>query len=185
MTETAVAAPRPRQWLPFLVALDTVLVAAVLVVAMVVTRPAAPAAPGTATSPGSTATGVAAPGPTPVPSASPGPPRFRLPSGNIACDMEVGGVTCTIASITFEPPAVQGCTGTVGHTVRLSPDGVAAPCVEGPRPGVAGQDVPVLFYGAATTVGDYTCTSATDGVTCTDAEGTGFRLARASLTLLR
>ncbi len=183
MTETAVVAPRPRQWLPFLVALDTVLVAAVLVVAMVVTRPAAPAAPGTATSPGSTA--VAAPGPTPAPSASPGPPRFRLPSGNIACDMTTGGVTCTIASITFEPPAVQGCTGTVGHTVRLGPDGVAVPCVEGPPPTVAGEDVPVLFYGAATTVGDYTCTSATDGVTCTDAGGAGFRLARASLTMLR
>lgn len=183
MTQTAAAVPRPRRWLPFLVALDTVLVAVVLVLAVVVTRPDA-ATPGAgATSPGATGTGSAG-GSTPSATPTPGPPRFRLPSGNIACDMSSDGVTCTIASITYTPPAVEGCGGTVGHTVVLDESGVDVPCVDGAPPGVAGEDVPVLFYGSSSRVGGYTCTSATNGVTCTDAAGTGFRLARASLTTL-
>ena len=52
----------------------------------------------------------------------------------------------------------------------------------GARP--AGEDVPTLPYGSSSTLGGRTCTSATDGVTCTDARGVGFRLARESLTLL-
>ena len=79
---------------------------------------------------------------------------------------------------------VPGCTGVVGHTVVLDADGVHVPCVEGTPPAVAGDDVPELFYGATSTVGPYTCGSATDGVTCTDAKGVGFKLARASLTTL-
>ncbi|MBN9327670.1 MAG: hypothetical protein J0I87_12260, partial [Cellulomonas sp.] len=51
-------------------------------------------------------------------------------------------------------------------------------------PGPAGADVPALPYGSSSTLGGRTCTSATDGVTCTDARGVGFRLARESLTLL-
>ena len=177
-------AVRHRPWVPTLVALDAVLVAAVLlVVLLVVVRPggsgspAPPGGSGTVGVPGS-----AAPGPSPTP--TPGPPRFRLPSGNIACEMTTAGVTCTIASATFTPPPAEGCTGTAGHTVVLDSGGVSVPCVDGPAPTVAGDDVPMLFYGATSTVGRYTCTSATNGVTCTDANGVGFRLARASLTTL-
>ena len=72
----------------------------------------------------------------------------------------------------------------VKHTVVLDANGVSEPCVDGPAPSVAGADVPVLPYGATSTLGEYTCTSTTDGVTCTDANGVGFRLARASLTRL-
>lgn len=185
MTETAHAARRSRPWLPFLVALDTVLVAAVLVLAVLLTRPGT-TPPGEA-APGTSPATAVLPTATPTPSATPtpGPPSFRLPSANIACDMTADGVTCTIASITFTPPPVEGCTGTVGHVVTLDADGVAIPCVEDPPPGVAGPDVPVLFYGSSSQVGGYTCTSATNGVTCTDADGTGFRLARGSLTMLR
>ena len=42
----------------------------------------------------------------------------------------------------------------------------------------------MLFYGSTSTVGRYTCTSATNGVTCTDPNGVGFRLAREALTVL-
>lgn len=177
---------RRRSWLPTLVTLDAVLVAAVLVlVLLVVVRPGGPGNPtlpgGTGTAGASVPAG-AAPGPTPTP--TPGPPRFRLPSDNIACTMTADSVTCTIVSATFTPPPVQGCTGSVGHTVVLDGTGVSVPCVAGPAPTPAGSSVPMLFYGSTSTVGRYTCTSATDGVTCTDPKGVGFRLAREALTVL-
>jgi len=106
--------------------------------------------------------------------------QFAMPSGNIACTMSVDGVTCTIASYTYAPPVVAGCTEVTGHVLVLNADGVAFSCVSGPPPAVAGDDVPELAYGKSTTVGDYTCTSATDGVQCVDASGKGFQLARAS-----
>ena len=106
--------------------------------------------------------------------------QFALPSGNIACAMSVDGVTCTIASYTYAPPVVPGCTEVTGHVLVLNSDGVAFDCVSGPPPAVQGDDVPVLEYGATTSVGDYTCRSATDGVQCTDGSGTGFQLARAT-----
>ena len=108
------------------------------------------------------------------------PVTFALPSGNIACTMSVDGVTCSIASYTYAPPVVAGCTEVTGHVIVLNADGVAFDCVSGPPPAVAGDDVPVLEYGLTTSVGDYTCRSATDGVQCTDGSGTGFQLARAS-----
>ncbi|GEL99957.1 DUF6636 domain-containing protein [Cellulomonas terrae] len=120
---------------------------------------------------------------TPTPSSSSTstePVAFALPSGNIACTMSVDGATCTIASFTYAPPVVAGCTEKTGHVIVLNADGVAFDCVSGPPPAVAGEDVPVLEYGLTTSVGEYTCRSATDGVQCTDASGTGFRLARAS-----
>jgi len=106
--------------------------------------------------------------------------QFAMPSGNIACTMSVDGVTCTIASYTYAQPVVAGCTEVTGHVLVLNADGVAFSCVSGPPPAVAGDDVPVLDYGGSTTVGDYTCTSATDGVQCVDESGKGFQLARAS-----
>ncbi len=108
------------------------------------------------------------------------PLEFALPSGNIACQMSVDGVTCTIASYTYAPPVVAGCTEVTGHVLVLNADGVAFDCVSGPPPAAAGADVPVLEYGSSTSVGEYTCRSATDGVQCTDSSGVGFQLARAT-----
>lgn len=172
-------AARRRRLIPRLVALDAVLVAAVLVVVLLVTLPG-----GTPPLPGASGTGTATAGATPTPTATPGPPQFQLPSGNIACDMTAGGVTCTIASETFTPPPVANCEGgSVGHTVVLDAHGVSVPCVRGAPSRVGGQ-VPVLDYGGTSTVGPYTCTSATNGVTCTTAQGVGFRLARQELVTL-
>jgi hypothetical protein len=118
---------------------------------------------------------------TPAAQAGGGPESFRLPSGNIACQMSEQGVTCTIASFTYAPPAVEGCTtGQTGHVLALDAEGVAFDCETGPVPEVAGDDVPTLQYGSSVTAGPYTCTSGTDGVTCTDDAGVGFRLARAT-----
>ena len=111
---------------------------------------------------------------------------FASPTGNIACTMSPDGVTCTIANIRYTVPASEGCTGTTGHVVVLTTaDGVTTPCVDGPGPAVASADTPALDYGRAQTVGPYTCTSASNGMSCVvDATGVGFRVATAALTTL-
>jgi len=119
--------------------------------------------------------------PTPAPTA---PASFALPSGNIGCSMTVDGVTCAIAGISYKAPKVEGCSGTTGHVITLGAQGATWACVDGKQPPVASPDAPVLQYGSSTSVGDYTCQSATDGVTCTDGSGTGFRVARASWSML-
>ena len=178
----AARAERRRRLVPVLVALDAVLVAAVLLVVLV-TRPVgspvgSPGATGTATGSHGTASG------TPSAAATPGPPVFQLPSGNIACDIKADAVTCTIASKTFTPPATTCKDDSAGHTVVLDAHGVSTPCATGGMPGVAPAGTPVLFYGSSSTVGRYTCTSATNGVKCTDNHGVGFRLAREALVTL-
>jgi hypothetical protein len=111
---------------------------------------------------------------------------FASPTGNIACTMSPDGVTCTIANIQYSVPASEGCTGTTGHTVMLNEsDGVTTPCVEGPAPAPASADTPVLEYGQTQTVGPYTCTSGSNGMSCVvDETGAGFRVATAALTTL-
>ncbi|MBT0995645.1 hypothetical protein KIN34_15295 [Cellulomonas sp. DKR-3] len=158
-----------RTW----VVIDAVLVAVflVLLVVTLVSGDDEPADPGAGPPSGS---------PTAVATRAGDATEFALPSGNIACTMAASGVTCTIASITYDPPAVAGCTGDTGHVLVLNDDGFAFDCVNGAAPSVAGDDVPVLEYGSSATAGGYTCTSATDGVTCTDDAGVGFKLARAS-----
>lgn len=132
-------------------------------------------------SPGGASTRAAA---GPSPSASAAAASFQLPSGNISCTVSDEGATCTIASFTYSPPAVAGCTGQTGHLVVLSDEGVQTPCVEGATPQVTGT-LEQLAYGSSVTRGDYCCTSGTDGATCVQVStGTGFRLASRALTLL-
>lgn len=111
---------------------------------------------------------------------------FASPTGNISCTMSIDGVTCSIAHITFAPPAVEGCTGSTGHVIVLNTaDGVTTPCVEGPDPAVASADTLVLEYGRTQTVGPYTCTSASNGMSCVvDETRAGFRVATAGLATL-
>ena len=109
---------------------------------------------------------------------------FAAPSRNIACTITADGATCTIASITFTPPPINGCTGPIGHVVTVDATGSAMPCPDGPAPEVAGTDVPVLDYGRSTTVHGYTCVSSTAAMTCwNDVTGQGFTVARQSYSL--
>ncbi|WP_129338495.1 hypothetical protein [Cellulomonas endophytica] len=125
------------------------------------------------------------PGGTASPAATPtaGPAAFRLPSGNISCEMTEERVACTIGGFSYTPPAVEGCTGAVGPVAVLDAAGASLPCVEGdPAPAA---DAPVLEYGETSTVGPWTCGSGTDGATCTaTASGVGFRLASGAFTPL-
>jgi len=109
---------------------------------------------------------------------------FVLPSGNIGCTLGPEGVTCTIASFTYEAPEVAGCTGQTGHVLTLTAEGVAFTCEPADETPAPPAGAPVLPYGSQTTQGAYTCRSATDGVTCQTSDGTGFRLARGSYATL-
>jgi len=163
-----------RTWL----AVDVLLVAFLLVLVVVVTSGGSPSLPvAAATSPAT------APG-SPIASPQVAPVKFRLPSGNISCAVSVNRAKCVIASITYDPPPVEGCARRTGHVIVVSRKGVAFACERGPVPKVveAGAGVQTLSYGGSVTVGDFTCTSATNGATCVDASGRGFRLSRAGWT---
>lgn len=109
---------------------------------------------------------------------------FALPSGNIACEITDDSATCTIANSSATPPADASCTGDIGHVLTVTAEGAQAPCVEGALPGVAAEGTPVLEYGQSKTVGDFTCTSSSTGVTCKhDPSSKGFQLAKAGSTL--
>ncbi|GIG38342.1 hypothetical protein [Cellulomonas phragmiteti] len=110
------------------------------------------------------------------------PVAFSLPSGNITCEMSAEGVLCTIGSFTYAAPQVTGCEAETGHVVRLDDDGFRFECEDDGVPSVPqGAE---LAYGSRESVGAYTCASGTDGVTCLDDAGVGFRLARAQWTTL-
>ena len=116
--------------------------------------------------------------------ASPDAVKFALPSGNIACELSEKGATCTIANSSATPPVDETCSGVLGLVLTVDENGAAAPCVEGASPGAAAAGTPVLEYGQAKTVGDYTCTSSSTGVTCQNDKTTdGFKLAKAGSEL--
>ncbi|RYV52380.1 hypothetical protein EUA98_04040 [Pengzhenrongella frigida] len=109
---------------------------------------------------------------------------FALPSGNIACEVGSDAATCTIANSTATVPADETCAGVVGVKLTVTAEGAAMPCVEGAAPGAAAEGTAVLEYGQSETVGDFTCTSSSTGVTCKhDPTGKGFKLARATSEL--
>jgi hypothetical protein len=117
--------------------------------------------------------------------ATDGPATFALPSGNIACDITDDAATCTIAESDAEPATEEGCAGVVGPIVTVTAEGASTPCVQGALPGPAAPGTPLLEYGESTTVGDFTCTSSTSGVTCRhDPSEAGFTLARAGHEIL-
>lgn len=107
---------------------------------------------------------------------------FTSPTGNIACEMSAAGVLCTIGSFTYAPPQVTGCEGETGHVVGLDAEGFGFRCEDDGVPQV--ERGSALPYGSTASAGGYRCASGTDGVTCTDAAGVGFRLARAQWNAL-
>ncbi|HQY33056.1 MAG TPA: hypothetical protein PLS68_03720 [Actinotalea sp.] len=111
---------------------------------------------------------------------------FRLPSGNIWCAMTETSATCTIVQFTFTPPELpEGCTGTVGNVLTVSAtDGPSMPCQTAAVAG-APDGTTVLEYGQASTVGEMTCHSSTNGATCRhNPTGRGFSVARGGYTFL-
>ncbi len=138
----------------------------------------------------SASSGSAAPETTPDVSApaSPTDPEtltsFVLPSGNIWCSMTETSATCTILQYTYTPPEVPAdCAGTVGNVLTLAAGGTPSlACVAG-QPQAAPAGTPTLDYGQASTVGEMTCHSSTNGATCRhNPSGAGFSVARGGYT---
>lgn len=108
---------------------------------------------------------------------------FRLPSGNIFCEMTDTSATCSIIDFSFDPVAPPaGCEGTAGNVLTIVAGGeLMFPCVEGEV--TLPDDLPVLGYGEASHVGEMTCQSSTNGATCLHSDtGRGFSVARAGYT---
>lgn len=109
---------------------------------------------------------------------------FKSPSGNIICGMfggDEGGVRCDMNSMTTQsittPPADcdldWGSSFWIGAQARKG----ELACVSDPvvNPG----EGRVLPYGMAKSFGGVSCVSAKSGVTCTNADGHGFAIAKA------
>jgi hypothetical protein len=109
---------------------------------------------------------------------------FQTPSGNIHCAIFDGTwpvARCDLRDFTASFARPADCDLDWGHAFEVHADGPAQPVCAGDT--VAVPDAPVLGYGTSTTYGGITCTSAQTGLTCTNAEGRGFRLSKARQSL--
>ncbi len=110
---------------------------------------------------------------------------FRTPSGNIACILSDEGARCDIAERNWNAPRPAGCPRELDFGQGLTvADG------DGPGTVVCAGDTtldpsaPVLGYGESTSVGDFTCASEEDGVTCRDdGDNRGFFISKQSYRL--
>jgi hypothetical protein len=84
--------------------------------------------------------------------------------------------------VTFDyaPPEVPGCAADTGVAFGLDAGGTAALCSTG-TPSFGGA--PELPYGESMTVGEFTCTSSEEGISCSNAAGQEFSLRRADFNL--
>lgn len=110
--------------------------------------------------------------------------EFQTPSGNIWCTIGDSAAVCQINDIDYQPPSIDGCEGNdlAGKVIQVSTEGAEYPCPTGDISGAAPADRTVLEYEPVeqtTAVGDYMCTSARDGVTCTNlSTGARFTITR-------
>ena len=100
---------------------------------------------------------------------------FLMPSGNVACSLELGEVECQTLSFTWKPPASMisqcGPDGDCsGDTMGLSAGGVHINQHSDVPLWNAAQDehkkIPVLAYQQVANFSPFACLSAEDGVTC-------------------
>ncbi len=108
---------------------------------------------------------------------------FTSPSGNIACVMDGFSTSCWIGEKTWtiEQPSAPECEESDwGNAVDLSADGPSFPCYTD-----FGWDpsAPAMAYGVSVQLGPFRCDSAETGVTCTNASGNGFTVAKAAVNL--
>jgi hypothetical protein len=111
---------------------------------------------------------------------------FQTPSGNIACILSDEGARCDIAKRDWNAPRPASCPPQMdfGQGLTVSDEG------DGPGTVVCAGDTtldpsaPVLDYGESTSVGDFTCTSEEDGVTCRDdGDNRGFFISKQAYEL--
>lgn len=111
---------------------------------------------------------------------------FQSPTGNIHCFMDEWGgsaiVRCDLIELTpTYRTAPPDCDLDWGFAFGLDSRGRGYLACVGDT--VVDRRNPVLAYGQAVSLGGISCVSAKTGMTCTNAEGHGFQIARAKQRL--
>jgi len=104
---------------------------------------------------------------------------FRSPTGNIHCMIFSGadaGTRCDLSEFTQSYPRPADCDLDWGFAFEVSAAGLAAPICAGDT--VIDENATVLDYGHSVVGSGITCTSAKTGMTCVNADGHGFTVAR-------
>ncbi|MGJ8573129.1 MAG: DUF6636 domain-containing protein [Hoeflea sp.] len=104
---------------------------------------------------------------------------FRSPTGNIHCMIFSGagaGARCDLSEFTQSYPRPVDCDLDWGFAFEVSARGPGTPICAGDT--VIDQNAQVLDYEASVVGSGITCTSAKTGITCVNAEGRGFTVAR-------
>jgi hypothetical protein len=112
--------------------------------------------------------------------------EFRSPTGNINCaiysDKAGASARCDLRELVpsyTRPP--QGCEFDWGSSFAVDDRGKGyLACVSD---AVGGPGAAVLRYGQAISLGGISCVSAETGITCTNAKGHGFSVAKAKQSL--
>jgi hypothetical protein len=106
---------------------------------------------------------------------------FRSPTGNIHCMIFSGtyaGARCDLSKFTASYRRPHDCDLDWGFAFEVGVVGPGTPICAGDT--VRTQNAPVLDYGHSVAASGITCTSAKTGMTCVNAEGHGFSVARNS-----
>lgn len=112
--------------------------------------------------------------------------EFRSPTGNINCMMysDPSGATARCDLMELVPSYSKrpaGCEYDWGHSFAVDTTGKGyLACVSD---AVGGSGVAVLRYGQAVSLGGISCVSAENGMTCTNAKGHGFSVAKSKQKL--
>jgi hypothetical protein len=112
-------------------------------------------------------------------------PGFQTPSGNIFCqlfdNMDPELIRCDIQAIDTQPEWPADCDSGYGHSFAVYARGRAKSLCVGNSVVDITQDV--LQYGQTWRGAGMTCVSKKTGLTCTNEQGYGFSLSRASQVL--
>lgn len=103
---------------------------------------------------------------------------FQTPSRNIGCYMVATYLNCEIYEASWQPPDRSDCPTSAGRFVTMAADGTVR--VQCGTPDAA-NDGYVLPYGDTSSRGPFSCSSASDGLTC-EGQGHGFFLSRERVT---
>jgi hypothetical protein len=110
---------------------------------------------------------------------------FQAPSGNIACLISDEGARCDIGERSWKAPRPAGCPDAMDYGQGLTvADGDGPGTVVCAGDSTLDPSAPVLEYGESTSVGDFTCSSEEDGVTCReDGDNRGFFISKQAYRL--
>lgn len=101
---------------------------------------------------------------------------FKMPSGNIGCELEDTRVRCDIRS-GLKPPPAKSCAGDWGGAV-LTAHGAGKPLCASDT--IHDDSAPTLAYGSTWGGGGVTCLSDPSGLQCSNTSGHSFFLSRDS-----